>query len=122
MFVDLILYIIGSFVGLVSGAFGLISFVVPAGIQNSILFVFEQLEYIDVFIPLNTLMQVLGSFIAFLTAWYSVKIILWIYALVPWFGKNTDLPKSDLAMYKAEDQHARFKKLMKGRGISTKTK
>lgn len=92
MIISAILYIVGAFVTLVSSAFSAISYAIPGNFQTAIHYFFGYLGYLRGVLPIDNILTAMGSFITFLTYWYAIKLILWIYSLVPWIGKTTTLP------------------------------
>lgn len=94
MITDIIILLLSSFVGLISTAFGYISsFTVVQEISDSVTYFLSYLNYLSGILPINNILKALGTLILFYTAWYTVKIILWIFSLIPWFGKPTEVPK-----------------------------
>lgn len=88
MLIDIILYLVGSFVALIQGALGLISITIPDQFINSIYFFTAKLSYLEGFLNIPDILSATGWFLTFTTYWYSVKVILWVFGLVPWFGKS----------------------------------
>lgn len=88
MITDLILYIIGSFVGLISSAFSLVNFAIPSGFVDASQYFVSKLSYLAGFINIADILSAVGWFLTFTTYWYSIKLVLWVFSLIPWFGKS----------------------------------
>lgn len=110
MIPDLIFYIGGTILNLFAFLFGIVQFVLPAEIENAIIYVFDKLNYFRGFVPITDLLNALSILITFFTFWYLIKIFLWLFSLLPWIGKTTEPP--DL---KAIRLHNRFKSVLKGK-------
>jgi len=88
MITDVILLLIGGIIYLISGFFAAISWAIPTQVIDAIEFFFAQINDVNIFLPLDTVMQALGAYLTFITFWYSVKIIIWTYHLIR-HGKET---------------------------------
>lgn len=85
--------IIDLFLLIVIGVFSLVTFTVPPQIASSLTYLINYFNYARGIVPVNDLLE---ASIAILTAWiliYSVKVFLWGFSIIPFFGKKTDLPK-----------------------------
>ena len=96
MIVDILLFIIGSFVSLVASAFGLVSFVIPDQVEEAVAYFIGFLDYASGIANIPVLLEAIGTLFGFFAFWYGIKLVLFIFALIPWFGKQVDLPKSDV--------------------------
>jgi len=56
----------------------------------------------------------LVSFVVLITI-YSIKLVQWAWAYMPWVGHHQEFPES---AHKAISQHENFKRVMKGRGVN----
>jgi len=86
MITDIILYIIGSFVGLISGAFKLINFAIPSQFVESSAYFILKLSYLTGFLNIGDILVAVAWFLTFTTYWYMIKLVLWVFSLIPWFG------------------------------------
>jgi uncharacterized membrane protein len=91
MLLDVLYFFAGSFLNIIGLLFGLLNFVFPTQqVTNSIVFFFGYLRPFGAFIDLATFSDVIGSFLTFLTFWYSYKLILAIlnWLPIPWVHPN----------------------------------
>lgn len=88
MITDVILYVLGSFVALVGNAFSLIQFAIPQQFVDAVGYFVSKLAYISGFINVPDILAAIGWLLTFITYWYIVKLILWVFSLIPWFGKS----------------------------------
>lgn len=82
MITDLILWLIGSILMLVSGIFAGITWILPAQFFDALTWIFDKLHNVDLFVPTQTVVQALAVMISFTGFWYFIKIILWTYHLI----------------------------------------
>lgn len=88
MITDIILYVVGSFVALIAEAFKLINFAIPSQFVDASNYFISKLSYLSGFINVSDILSAVGWFLTFTTYWYSIKLVLWVFSLIPWFGKN----------------------------------
>lgn len=88
MITNIFLHIMAFLIGLPSHILASLSYSIPAKVVDSITFFFAQLHNIDFLVPMQTFMQVIGSYITFVLIWYTALIALWVYGLIR-HGGNT---------------------------------
>jgi len=65
---------------------------IPSQIQTSISSIFGYLNYFRGWFPVNTLMQVVSVYLGVLVLVYTWRLVLYVFALTPWFGKDIQPP------------------------------
>lgn len=107
MITDVILFIVGSFLKLLVSLFSLVSFTIPDWIETAIGNAFEYVAVLNGVFPIFPnpaftglagsvgLFTIVGAFLQFLVAWYLIKLVLFVFGLIPWFGKHSKLPNHE---------------------------
>lgn len=93
MITDIFIYIIGSFVALVANAFVSIGTIFPTQILNAISSLFQYVNYLNGILPMDTIMLALSIYIKVAIFYYAVKLILFVFSLIPIIGKTVNLPR-----------------------------
>lgn len=88
MLIDIILYVVGSFVGLVSSAFALVTVTIPGEFTESVAYFVAHLNRLSGIVNFPDIFEAMAWFLTFTTYWYVIKLVLWVFALTPWFGKK----------------------------------
>lgn len=88
MITDILLTLVSALINIIGFLFGLISFVVPQAALDAITNAFSYLAYLQAFFPIDTLLSVAASYVAFIGLWYAWEMILWVYSIFPWIGKH----------------------------------
>lgn len=89
MILDILNLVAGTITFALAKAFGVINFAIPDNVETSITYFIGFLGYANGIFPVDTLLQALGTLFLFEFAWYSLKLILFVFALTPWFGKKS---------------------------------
>lgn len=92
MITDIFLFVIGGIIYALSSILGAITWTIPSQIADAISWAFSQLHYLDIFFPVDTLMQAIGFYITFLALYYGIKITMWTYHLIRHGGSAGSLP------------------------------
>jgi len=95
MITDAFLLIVASVIDLVLYPFRAISNVIPAAIQDGITWFFGFLNYGSGIFPVRTIYAATAFLLGVWVLKYVVRIVLFIFALLPWIGKSVDLPRSE---------------------------
>lgn len=83
-------------VTILQGITSVFSTIVPDQVYNSIPTLISYLSYFEGIFPIDTLLFCVYSLAVFYIAYYTVKIILWAWGLVPFLGSsNITLPQTD---------------------------
>ena len=86
---DIIYLFIGTFFHIIDWLLGLLNYVFPTTqVTNSIVYLASYITPLGAFIDLPTLVSAVGYFMAFLTLWYSYKIILFLFNISPIGGTH----------------------------------
>jgi hypothetical protein len=88
MIVDILIIIVGSVLFLIRGLFAVFTYVIPTAATDSITWAFSQLAYVQALFPVDTLLEVLTAFLAFILLYFSFRLVLFIYAITPFIGKK----------------------------------
>jgi len=104
MIITLLFYLGGLFLSLISTLLATLTFAIPSVFTTAIQGYISYLGYAQGIVPVVAttgysglagsigLLDLFGYALAFLVIWYSVKIILWLFALLPWIGKHVPMP------------------------------
>lgn len=106
MITDILVLIIGGFVQLVVFLFSAITFFIPTQFATAISEFVGHLRYAQGIMPIvpdpsmtglasNTgIMTILGWALGFIAAWYTLKLVLFTFSIIPWLGRHIHLPHS----------------------------
>lgn len=72
--------------------FGFITAVLPGSLVDGIVTLFSYVGYFRGVFPVDQLIAAFSFFTSFVILLYSVRIILFVYALIPIIGKEVNLP------------------------------
>lgn len=92
MIIAVALYFVSIILLVIASVFGLLEFTIPNEIIESVDYIFGYIRYADSLIPVNTLLQALGAYIAFLASWYTIKLTLWLFSHIPFVKISKDIP------------------------------
>jgi len=104
MITTIFLYVIGVFVSGIGAIFLLISYTIPSSIITAFENFFSYFAYAQGILPIVPnpgagglwgsvgLLTILGYGLQFLVLWYTVKLILFVFGLLPFVGKHSPLP------------------------------
>lgn len=100
-----LIYSIGSlFITTITAILGTFSLAIPNYFEDAITQYIQYLGYAQGLVPITAttgytgfagdfgLFDLFGYALVFLVFWYGIKILLWIYAMIPWIGKHIPLP------------------------------
>ncbi len=76
----------------ISYALGLITFIMPEQFNEAITYFTSFIHYGDFLVPVATLLEAFGVYLTFIFAFYSLKILLWIFSHLPFTKSGHDLP------------------------------
>lgn len=97
MLSNIILTICLLFLNLIYKLFSAIQFyVIPTQFISSINYYLSNLDYLNGIINIPDLMLALGSLLSFEIVYFTVKILIFAYSLIPVIGKNSKIPKTNL--------------------------
>jgi hypothetical protein len=88
MIIDLLFFLLGAILNGIAALFSLLTFVIPQDALAAIANAFSYLAYLQAFFPIDTFLTVASSFFGFLLVWYSWRLIMFVYSLVPGIGKE----------------------------------
>lgn len=94
MLVDTFFFVINLILTGISKAFSALSLALPEEITTSIEYFVSHFAYLSGIVNVQALFSALGFLLTFTALWYTVRIILWIFALTPWIGKDATMPTS----------------------------
>lgn len=92
MIFDMLFWLAGTMLWLLSSLLATVSFVFPIQIQDAIIYFMGYLNYLNGFIDINTLLTAIGVYILAFSSIYLIKTILWAWGHMPWIGKHIKLP------------------------------
>lgn len=104
MITDVLLFIVGAIVSVLSGIFSGLSYAIPSVIQNVIGTALGYISYFNGFFPIypnssfsglaNTIgiFTIVGYYLQFILVWYLVKLALFVFHMIPWLGKKLEMP------------------------------
>jgi len=104
MLVDIFLFLVGVFLHIVSGLFSLLSWPIPAAFQTAVSEWLGYLGYLQGIFPIVPdasmsglahsigLLTIVGYGLQVIALWYTIRILLFVLALIPGIGKHLDLP------------------------------
>lgn len=92
MIVDIAFIIIGFMLSILVWIFGSISYAIPSQIPLALSFFINKLGYLRGVFPMDTLMLVIIDYIAFVVSFYVLKVGLYLFGFIPWFGRDIPLP------------------------------
>lgn len=95
MITTTILLIVSGFLSLLIKLFSLVSIAIPDAIEGAFGLMFSYIHVFDGVLPVTDVLAALLLIISIQAAMYIIKIALMGYALLPWFGRKTDLPKHE---------------------------
>lgn len=105
MITDVILFVVGLFIWTISKLFGLIEYAIPDTVETAVNQIFDYVRSVNGLLPMLPdsdlsgfastigLLTIGGYMLQFIVAWYLIKLILFVFALIPWFGKHVEIPK-----------------------------
>lgn len=67
--------------------------IIPDQLYNSVTTFIQYLAYLNPIFPIDTLLYCISTLAIFFTCLYIIKILLWIWSLVPYLGNHVNLPK-----------------------------
>jgi len=103
MITDVLIFVLGGFVQVVAFLFSAIGFLVPSQFQTAIAQYVSYFSYAQGILPVVAtpgmsgfagsmgLLTILGWGLQFIAAWYLLKLVLFVFGLIPWLGKNVSL-------------------------------
>jgi len=91
------LIIIASIIDLILFPFRAISSVIPVQIQEAIEWFFGFLNYGSGIFPVRTVYLASLFLLAIWGLKYVIRIVLFVFALLPWIGSSVELPRSETA-------------------------
>jgi len=102
-----VLFLVGGvFISLIASILGFITFAIPDVFTTAIQSYIAYLSYAQGIVPVVAtpgytglagsigLLDLFGYGISFVGLWYLFKLIMWVFALIPWIGKHVPLPHS----------------------------
>lgn len=92
IFLLFITAVIKIIIGFFSFASTLFSFTVPLGFTNGINYFIGTLGYFNGIFPIDTLLLVISFIIGFLELYYFIKILIALWAIIPFIGRNFIFP------------------------------
>lgn len=92
MIVDILILIIGTFLSIVITLLSVINYSIPPQFENALLYYLSPLQYLSGYIDIQTIFSAIGVVSSFLGFYYTVKFSLWLYSIIPFVGKQIDLP------------------------------
>lgn len=107
MIVDIFLYLLAFFLGLLSSLLSSISFVLPVQFSNAIGYFLSYFGYLRGWLDIDILFQAIGIYLIFLGSYYLVRILLWVYSHIPFIGKHVDFPSVRHTITDSVDQKGR---------------
>jgi hypothetical protein len=91
MIIDAIIILGGTIISIFAGLFSLITLPIPADFTNSLIYFFGYFNYAGGIINIPALFGTMGFMAAFISGYYTVKLILLAYAHLPFIGKKAKL-------------------------------
>jgi hypothetical protein len=91
MITSVFYFIIGSFLALLSGLLGAISFIIPAQFQAGIFYITSYFNILSGVINLPELIGAMIFFLTFLQAWFGFLGLLWVFGKMPFIGKKENV-------------------------------
>lgn len=93
---DLIVLIGSLILNLIANFLSLIQYTIPPQIITSISALASLLNYFNGIFPIDTLFLCISFLITFYIFWYTIKVFLFAFSLIPWIGSKTELPKENI--------------------------
>lgn len=95
MILDSLILLGTGFLWAILQVFLLITFAIPTQINTSIEYILSLFGHLKGVFPVDVAFQAFVVYLNFILLLYSWKIVKWVYAHLPWFGKHQPLPKLD---------------------------
>lgn len=93
MIFDIVIATAGLLLRLFAFLFGFFQLPGLSKITDAIVYFFGYLNYIGImFPPLYDILNACGIVLSFFVAFYSLKIVLYLWGMLPWIGKHAKLP------------------------------
>lgn len=93
MIIDLIIILLSLFIQILVWLLSIVVFTIPTQVFSAITYFLGLLNYSRGIFDITVFFQALGSYLIYVTIWYTFKLLLWAYHHIPWFGKSKPLPK-----------------------------
>lgn len=102
MIIDTLFLLASSFLAIVFSVLSGLSFFLPAEFYSALSWAFGYIFYVDLILPLTTLMEAVGVLLTFLTFWFMFKKILipLISIIRPGANLHTDSHERDWIKYR----------------------
>jgi len=88
MIIDILFLVAGAFVTSIAFLFSALNFVFPPEAIAALTWAVSQLAYLQALFPVDTLLDVSFAYLAFLLLFYTFRIILFAFALLPVIGRK----------------------------------
>jgi len=95
MITSALLIVVSSVIDLVLFPFRAISSVIPESIQDALTWFFGFLNYGSGIFPVRTIYAATLFLLGIWVLKYVVKIVLFVFALLPWIGSDVKLPTNE---------------------------
>lgn len=92
MILDVFVILLSSILFVLLQIFELITLSIPENISGSINYFLGYFGFLKGIFPVDTAFSVVIIYINFVLLLYSFKIVMWVYAHVPFIGRSKNLP------------------------------
>jgi len=93
MIIDFVLLLLGFLLDMIYNLFSFFSFVIPTEIANAIVKFFSYARIGDVFFPMSDILLAIFTIFSVWILMYSVRLVIWVFSLIPFIGKHVNFPK-----------------------------
>lgn len=116
MISDILLRIAGFIIAIISAVFSSITYVMPTQINDGFVTLAGYAGRWASIFPVDQIFLAIGSLLSLWAFLYTLRLFIWMIRFIPG-NKHIEPPVSDTAIA----QHRHFEKILKGKGVSTKT-
>lgn len=92
MLTSILFLVLGSILLGFSKIFSIIDYAIPNQIESAISYFLNYFIYFRGIFPIDTLLQVISAYLTFIVLFYGLKIGLYLFAHLPFFGGYKKLP------------------------------
>jgi len=88
MITDIFLKIVATFISFISNALAGLGSIFPDQFTGAVEYFIGHLGYLSGVLNFPDIFQAFGTFVLFTSMWYTMKLVLWVFSLIPAFGKK----------------------------------
>lgn len=92
MITDVLIILLQGFLGIIQFLLGAITYIIPTQIGQAFNTFFAYVQIGNGLFPVTTALTAIGTVLTVWVLLYVVKVILFAFSAIPWFGKVLHLP------------------------------